>query len=79
MCRIIPPILSIVAPYNVTVVCVENKTMPTPPTEMFGEENLEDTLYELHQKSKTAFHELKISIKEAKSNKRPDSKEWFIK
>ena len=78
MCRIIPAILSIVAPYHVAVVCVENKTMPTPPTEMFGEENLENTLYELHQKSKTAFHELKISVKEAKSNKRPGRQQSVV-
>jgi len=71
MCMIKPAILAIVAPYNVAFVCVENKTMPKPPTEMFGEENLEDILYEVQQKSKTAFNELNICIKEAKSNKTP--------
>ena len=82
MCGIKPAILSIVSPYNVAFVHVENTTMPKPLTELFSEQNLEDTLHELQQKSETAFNELKISLKEAETveeatRDQADSKVWF--
>ena len=82
MCGIKPAILSIVSPYNVAFVHVENTTMPKLLTELFSEQNLEDTLHELQQKSETAFNELKISLKEAETveeatRDQADSKVWF--
>ena len=65
-CGIKAAILSIVAPYNAAFVPDENKTMPKPLTELFNEENLEDTLRELQQKSETAFNALKIVSKKQK-------------
>ena len=81
-CGIKPAILSIVAPYNAAFVPVENKTIPKPLTELFNEEDMGDTLQELQQKSETAFDELKISVKEAKTveeatRDQADSKVWF--
>ena len=46
ICGIKPAILSIVAAYNAAFVRVVNKTMPKPLTELFSEENLEDTVQE---------------------------------
>ena len=56
--------------------------MPKPLTELFNEENLEDTSQELQQKSETAFNELKISVQEAETveeatRDQADSKVWF--
>ena len=77
-----PAILSIVSPYNAGFVRGENKTMPKPLTELFSEENVEETLQELQQKSETAFNELEISIKEAENveeatRDQADSIVWF--
>ena len=82
MCGIKPAILSIVTPYNAGFVRDENKTMPTPLTELFSEENLEDTLQELQQKSEAAFSELEINIKEAENAQKAtrdqaECKVWF--
>ena len=82
MSGIKPAILSIVSPYNAGFVRGEKKTMPKPLTELFSEENLEDTLQELQQKSETAFNELEICIKEAENveeatRDQADSKVWF--
>ena len=58
----------------------ENKTMPKPLTELFSEENLEETLQELEQKSETAFNELEISIKGGRgSKKRPGRQQSVVK